>query len=185
MTTRETPKSEVPPLDDGRGNDSIERNLAMVADIEARALAERSIGEKIGDKVAGVIGSMPFVLFHFVWFSTWLALNLGAIPGWKPFDPYPFGLLTLVVSLEAIFLSLFLLISQNRMTRQADKRSHLDFQINLLAEEESTRTLRMIERIAEKVGVPKEEWECAPDLDKPTDIVRLASGVDKHIPDSS
>lgn len=185
MTTREKPKSEETPPENSRGNDSIERNLAVVADIEARALAERSLGEKVGDKVSGVIGSMPFVLFHFVWFSTWLALNLGAIPGWKPFDPYPFGLLTLVVSLEAIFLSLFLLISQNRMTRQADNRSHLDLQINLLAEEEATRSLRLLERIAAQVGVPKEDGEGSPDLDKPTDIVGLAAGVDKHIPNSS
>lgn len=187
MTKREAPRPDSKPAAPAaaRGNDSVERNLAVVADIEARALAERTLGEKIGDKVSSLIGSMPFVLFHFAWFATWLALNLGAIPGWKPFDPYPFGLLTLVVSLEAIFLSLFLLISQNRMTRQADKRSHLDLQINMLAEEESTRTLRLIERIADKVGVPKDNSESSPDLDHSTDVARLASGVDRRIPDSS
>jgi len=109
-------------------------------------------------------------------------LKLGAIPGFKPFDEFPFGLLTLVVSLEAIFLSLFLLISQNRMTRQADKRAHLDLQINLLAEAETTKILRMLERIADKVGVEMEAEEA--DLDQPTDIVRLATRVEKHIPES-
>ena len=83
-----------------------------------------------------------------------------------------------------IFLSLFLLISQNRMTRQADKRSHLDLQINLLAEAETTKNLRLLEQIAEKVGVPRDEQPGA-DLDQPTDIVRLATRVEKHIPESS
>src|SRR6187399_2176015 len=148
---------------------TIEGNLRHIAELEEKALATRSPGEKIGDAASRLIGSMPFVLFHLVWFAGWIVLNLGAVPGIKPFDEFPFGLLTLVVSLEAIFLSLFLLISQNRMTRQADKRAHLDLQINLLAEAETTKILRMLEQIADKVGVSKDE-QPAPDLDQPTDI---------------
>lgn len=167
-----------------RADPSIEHNVKLIAELEERALATRSVGEKIGDAASRVIGSMPFVVFHLIWFAAWILLNLGAIPGIEPFDEFPFGLLTLVVSLEAIFLSLFLLISQNRMTRQADKRSHLDLQINLLAEAETTKILRMLEAIADKVGVSEEERP-APDLDQPTDIVRLATRVEKHIPESS
>src|SRR5215203_197095 len=115
-----------------RDDPSIEHNVRLVAELEEQALATRSSGEKIGDAASRAIGSMPFVLGHSVWFAAWILLNLGAFPGIEPFDEFPFGLLTLVVSLEAIFLSLFLLISQNRMTRQADKRAHLDLQINLL-----------------------------------------------------
>jgi uncharacterized membrane protein len=170
-----------PPPD---GDDAtIESNVRVVAELEERALAARSLGEKIGDGAARLIGSMPFVLFHLVWFVGWIALNLRLIPSIHPFDPFPFGLLTLVVSLEAIFLSLFLLISQNRMTRQADKRAHLDLQINMLAEAETTKVLRMLERIGDQVGVPKEET--SPDLDKPTDVARLATDVEKKIPESS
>jgi uncharacterized membrane protein len=177
--------TETPERPDGeRADPSIEHNIQLVAELEEKALATRSVGEKIGDGASRLIGSMPFVIFHLVWFAAWIALNLGAIPGMKPFDEFPFGLLTLVVSLEAIFLSLFLLISQNRMTRQADKRSHLDLQINLLAEAETTKILRMLEAIADKVGVSEEERP-APDLDQPTDIVQLATRVEKHIPESS
>jgi len=177
--------TETPERPDGKRDDtSIEHNIQLIAELEEKALATRSVGEKIGDAASRLIGSMPFVLFHLVWFAAWIALNLGAIPGIKPFDEFPFGLLTLVVSLEAIFLSLFLLISQNRMTRQADKRSHLDLQINLLAEAETTKILRMLEQIAGKVGVPKEERP-APDLDQTTDIVGLATRVEKRIPESS
>ena len=167
-----------------RDDPTIERNVRLVADLEKRALAGRSLGEKIGDSASRLIGSMPFVVFHFVWFAVWIALNLRAIPAVKPFDPFPFGLLTLVVSLEAIFLSLFLLISQNRMTRQADKRAHLDLQINLLDEAETTKVLRLLERIAEKVGVPGDA-ESSPDLVETTDIVRLATRVETKIPESS
>jgi uncharacterized membrane protein len=167
-----------------RDDPSIEHNVRLVAELEEKALATRSVGEKIGDAASRLIGSMPFVLFHFVWFAAWILVNLGAVPGIRPFDEFPFGLLTLVVSLEAIFLSLFLLISQNRMTRQADKRAHLDLQINLLAEAETTRNMQLLERIADKVGVSKEE-QPAPDLDQPTDIIRLATRVEKHIPESS
>jgi uncharacterized membrane protein len=167
-----------------REHPSIEQNIRLIAELEEKALATRSLGEKIGDAASRVIGSMPFVLAHFVWFAAWILLNLGAIPGIEPFDEFPFGLLTLVVSLEAIFLSLFLLISQNRMTRQADKRAHLDLQINLLAEAETTKILRMLEKIADKVGVSKEE-QPTPDLDQPTDIVTLATRVEKQIPESS
>ena len=71
----------------------------------------------------------------------------------EPFDPYPFSLLTMIVSLEAIFLSIWILISQNQMTRQADRREHLDLQINLLAEQESTATLRAVHGIAHHLGV--------------------------------
>src|SRR5207237_2261372 len=139
--------SERPQKD--RDDPSIEHNVRLVAELEEKALATRSVGEKIGDAASRLIGSMPFVLFHFVWFAAWILVNLGVVPGIRPFDEFPFGLLTLVVSLEAIFLSLFLLISQNRMTRQADKRAHLDLQINLLAEAETTRNMQLLERIAD------------------------------------
>jgi uncharacterized membrane protein len=79
-------------------------------------------------------------------------LNLGWF-GLKPFDPYPFGLLTMIVSLEAIFLSTFVLISQNRMQAAADERADLDLQINLLAEHEVTRLIKLVDAIASKLEV--------------------------------
>jgi uncharacterized membrane protein len=179
MEKRASPKT-VPDRDEP----TIEENLQMVAEIEERALKARSWGERVGDRVSSVIGSMPFVGFHAVWFLVWIGCNVGWVPGVKPWDPFPFGLLTLVVSLEAIFLSLFLLISQNRMNRQADKRSHLDLQINLLGEAESTKILRMLERIADQVGVQK-ETNAGGDLDTRTDILSLAARVEEKIPDSS
>ncbi len=83
---------------------------------------------------------MGFIVFHVIWFAVWLALNLRS-KGASAFDPFPFAFLTMIVSLESIFLSLFILMSQNRTGIQADQRNHRDFQINLLAENENTKNL--------------------------------------------
>jgi len=99
---------------------------------------------RVADAITKVAGSMTFVYVHVVWFGLWIILRV---------ERYPFGLLTMIVSLEAIFLSIFVLISQNRLTRQADRRAHLDLQINLLAEQEATMTLRLLQRICRHLGL--------------------------------
>ena len=91
-----------------------------------------------------------FVWVHMIWFGAWVILNV--LPGIPHFDLFPFTFLTLVVSLEAIFLSTFILISQNHETRLSERRNQLDLQINLLTEQENTKMLKLLERIAEKVG---------------------------------
>jgi len=91
-----------------------------------------------------------FVWVHMIWFGAWVILNV--LPGIPHFDLFPFTFLTLVVSLEAIFLSTFILLSQNHETRLSERRNQLDLQINLLTEQENTKMLKLLERIAEKVG---------------------------------
>jgi uncharacterized membrane protein len=108
---------------------------------------------------------MSFVFFHVIWFGIWIALNLG-IFGIKPFDPFPFGLLTMVVSLEAIFLSTFVLISQNRFSAEADRRADLDLQMGLLTEYELTRTLKMLDAIQDKKGIENDSDQELLDLEK-------------------
>jgi uncharacterized membrane protein len=122
-------------------------------------------------------------VIHLVWFAGWIIINGGFIRRVKPFDPFPFSLLTMIVSLEAIFLSIWILISQNQMSRQADRREHLDLQVNLLAEQESTATLRVVNRIAQHLGL--DVSDCATDvaLTRETDIEHLASAVDETLPE--
>lgn len=110
---------------------------------------------------------MGFFYAHVAWFGLWILINCGLIPGLPAFDPFPFGLLTMIVSLEAIFLSTFVLISQNRQAHLADLREGLDLQIDLLAEHEVTRMLRLVDGIAQKLGVegatdPEIEQLCEP-----------------------
>lgn len=105
------------------------------------------------DAITGFAGSMRFVRLHIVWFALWIVVNVGLLGITREFDPYPFGLLTLVVSLEAIFLSTFVLITQNRQAKASEIRSELDYRTNVMAERENDVIMRALQRIAEKDGI--------------------------------
>ena len=95
------------------------------------------------------------MLFHVAWFAAWMVVNARGVGPIRPFDPFPYPLLTMVVSLESIFLSLLVLASQNQLSRQADKRAHLDLQVDLLAEREMTTVLQLLQDIAVHLKVPE------------------------------
>jgi len=130
----------------------VDRNIATIARLRDEAEQAKSLQERGADVITRFSGSMTFVYIHAAWFTAWIVVNLGLVR-LPPFDPYPFGLLTLIVSLEAIFLSTFVLLSQNRQAALADHRADLDLQINLLAEYEITRILSLVDRIADKLGI--------------------------------
>ena len=163
-------------------------NIEKIADLEATQLNQRSMIERVGDRLVAVAGTGTFALLHAVWFAAWIVVNVGWLQRWAPgiarFDPYPFNLLTMVVSLEAIFITIGVMISQNRMTRLGDRRAHLDLQINLLAEQESTATLRLLARIAERLGIEPEQavqHERAT-LEAETDVKELVTELDQKLP---
>lgn len=136
------------------GNSTISgSNVAAIMALEHDALNARSGSERFSDAVARKAGTIWFISAHAVWFVLWILLNAGLVPGVPVFDPYPYQFLTFVVSLEAIFLSLFILMSQNRGSRQADSRGHLDLQINLLAEQEATKMLQMLQSLCRYHGL--------------------------------
>jgi uncharacterized membrane protein len=121
------------------------------------------------------------LVLHVLWFGAWVTVNSGVVGGIRPFDPFPFPFLTMTVSLEAIFLALFVLASQNRLSRQADKRSHLDLQIDLLAEREMTAVLHLLQDIASHLRVETSVTtpEQLRDLMKKTDLKRLANRMEE------
>jgi len=131
----------------------LEENVEAIKRWERAILQGRSTAEQISDWIACKAGSGPALILHVAWFGGWVILNVGAIPGIRPFDRFPFPFLTMTVSLEAIFLALFVLASQTRPARQADKRSHLDLQIDLLAEREMTAVLQLLQDIAHHLDV--------------------------------
>lgn len=147
---------------------TIRQHIEAVHRRRARDEERRTVAERVADTIAAFSGSMRFVVLHTIWFGAWIAVNVGDPPIWG-FDPYPFGLLTMIVSLEAIFLSTFVLIAQNRLARAADRRADLDLQINLLAEHEVTRLLRRVDAIALKLGADVEDEDRALERDTPTD----------------
>lgn len=134
--------------------DILDRNIRTLVEIRRQAERKKSIQERAADAITTFTGSMLFVYIHLLWIGGWIVYNLGWL-GLRPFDPYPFGLLTMIGSLEAIFLSTFVLISQNRMAAVADKRAELDLQINLLAEHEVTQVLTLTDAIAQHLGVKR------------------------------
>src|SRR3954447_9113495 len=135
-------------------------DLAQVVDRNIKALLEhrreqegsRNREERIADAITRFTGSMRFVYIHLVVFGAWIIINLGWIPGIPRFDR-SFVVLAMLASVEAIFLSTFVLISQNRMSSAADKRAELDLQISLLAEHEVTKIAELVARMADKLGV--------------------------------
>ena len=127
-----------------------EQNVETVTRLEEAAREQRTATDRVAEKIAKFCGSMTFVWVHVVWFGGWILFNL--IPGIRHVDPFPFTFLTLIVSLEAIFLSTFILISQNLDSRISERRSHLDLQLNLLSEQENTKMIVMLHAIAAKVG---------------------------------
>ncbi len=147
--------------------DIIEQNISMIYELRNRALACRTREERIADGITVFSGRMSFLYMHAVWFAIWIVVNLGFF-GLKPFDPFPFGLLTMIVSLEAIFLATFVLISQNRTSAEADHRADLALQINLLTEHEITRIIRMLDTIQHQLGI---------DNERDTELVQLEQYV--------
>lgn len=161
-----------------RGNDTltrvVERNIRRIAQLRRQADESRTLQDKVADAITAFVGSMAFVYLHGIFFLVWIWINLH-MGQKRAIDPYPFQLLTLGVSLEAIFLSTFVLVSQNRMQATGDDRDDLDLQVDLLAEYEITRSLRLIRAMAEKMGIQEAE---DPELDelghaiKPQNILR-------------
>lgn len=146
---------------DERGGEARESELAGVVRRNIRTLLEarnrveqrKSREERIADAITAFTGSMRFVYLHAALVGGWIVVNLGLVPGIRPFDPFPFVMLAMIASVEAIFLSTFVLISQNRMAALADRRADLDVQINLLAEHEITRLIELTDLIAHRLGV--------------------------------
>src|SRR3954468_5792363 len=125
-------------------------NLAIGA-IKAQHAAYRSPLERFVDRLSGSAGAPPFLVAHVLWFGVWIAWNTGLL-GLRKFDPYPFGFLTMVVSLEAIFLSIFVLMAQQREAAIAELREELGLQVSLRVEQEVTKTLQLVAGLYTRLG---------------------------------
>lgn len=149
-------KTDIPK---SQGVQATERRRQFFKSFEAKSLRSRSILTQISDDLTEICGSTPFLIFHIIIFASWIALNTNIIPGTVPFDPFPFGLLTMVVSLEAIFLAIFILVSQNRSAYVNTLREEVHLRVNLIAEEEITKVLEVLADIRKHVGMRKPDSE--------------------------
>lgn len=151
----------------------IEKNIRTIIHLRTKAERERSLQGRIADAITSFSGRMIFAYLHIIWFGIWILLNTGRF-GLRAFDPFPYGLLTMIVSLEAIFLSTFVLISQNRLGEETERRADLDLHIGLLTEHELTRVLQMLDAIQDKMGIVDHANSELADLEmetKPEDVL--------------
>lgn len=133
--------------------EKLQRHQEKIESFRANLDKKRTFVDRVADEINETFGSITFFFWNAIFFVVWIVLNTNILPGVVAFDPYPFGLLTMVVSLEAIFLSVFVLISQNRQARIADLREELDLQINRIAEKEITKLIQMQAIVMKHLGI--------------------------------
>ena len=161
-----------------------QQNIDAIAKLEHEALGRRTITERVSEVITKIVGNMTFLLAQLVLISSWILVNLQLIPGVSAFDPFPFGVLALIVSSEGVFLTIFVLISQSRMARQADRRSHLGLQVSMLSEQELTTILQMLQKLCQHMGVNVESSEQqVQSFTKTTEIHKLASELEDKLPE--
>jgi len=139
-------------------NSSLRRNIEVLRRRREDEEAAAGVEERIANAITRFSGSMRFVYAHAAVYGSWIVANLGGIPGLRPWDP-TFVVLAMIASVEAIFLSTFILITQNRMAASADRRAELDVQISLLAEAEITKLVELVSEIAARMDVPAAQLE--------------------------
>jgi uncharacterized membrane protein len=152
--------------------------------LKAQHNAERGLVEAAADSLNQLAASTPFLLLHVAWFAVWIPWNLGWL-GFTPFDPFPFGLLTMIVSLEAIFLSIFVLMAQKRESAIAELREELALQVNLRIEEESTKTLQLVAGLYTRLGHRVAEDPELADMMQPLDVAGLERALAAQIAEAA
>jgi uncharacterized membrane protein len=159
-------------------------NINAIAKLEHDALGRRTVSERVSDTITKLVGNVGFLLAQVILIAIWSLVNLHVIPGLKAFDPFPFGVLALIVSSESVFLTIFVLISQSRMARQSERRSHLDLQVGMLSEQELTTILQMLQKLCQHVGVnvdsSNQEVQA---FSKTTDVHKLAVELQDKLPE--
>ena len=170
-------------MSEAREPSPTQKNVSTVSRLEREALEMRSMAERISDTITRATGSFASISLHVAALTGWIVVNAGWLPGVEPFDPFPFGVLTLIVSTEGVLFAIVILISQNRMVRQSERRAHLDLQVDLLAEQEATLVLHQLQRIARNLGLEPDERDVeARALIEQTDVNRMVRNLEKSLP---
>jgi len=162
-------------------SDRLQYRQRIVKSFESKANKNRTVSEKIADTMTERFGSMAFFIINALWFFCWILINTNLIPGVKPFDPFPFGLLTMIVSLEAIFLAIIVLISQNRASKIDDIREEIGLQMTTIAEEEITKIMKLQVMLLKKQGIDLSDDKELQQMLQPTDKGRIEKKLEKDL----
>ena len=157
----------------------LERNIQTLMERRQREKERAGPQERIAEAITRFAGSMKFIYLHLVYFGAWILINAGIFPVIRPFDP-TFVILAILASVEAIFLSTFVLITQNRMSAIAERQSDLHLQVGLLAEHEITRLITLVSEVARKLGIDPEESADLADLEKDVSPEQVLDRIDEH-----
>jgi uncharacterized membrane protein len=183
MTNRNrTPHDEPAAHQEAATPKAVIENIQRISELEAAARRELTGSERIGKRITDFVGTLRFVVLHVVLFATWAIWNL-YVPEHLQFDPYPFGLMTMLLSLESVSLVAFVLITQNRMMLHTERRDHLGLQVSMLTEQELTMVLRLLGRLCEHAGIPAESdhQRRVEDLMQETDVHHVVEKLDEEL----
>ncbi|MET0483434.1 MAG: DUF1003 domain-containing protein [Aestuariivirgaceae bacterium] len=159
-----------------------EANIDAIIRLEAEQEERVSHTDRLSEAIGQFAGTTTFVVLQIVWVSVWISMNSSLLESMPKFDPFPFPLLSMILALEAVLLTGFVLIRQNRMGAKADQRSHLDLQINLLAEKEATKVLQLLQRISRHLGVAEDVSDReSQELGKDTEVEDLARDLRRNL----
>ncbi len=161
--------------------ETVQRRRKAIKSFKAKADAKRSSSDKFADLLTAKFGTVSFLAINVIWFATWISINTGLVPGVEPFDPFPFGLLTMVVSLEAIILAIIVLISQNREGRVNELREEIELQLNTIAEGELTKLMGLMAVLLEKNGVNIDDDPELQKMLKPIDSAELVRQLEHEL----
>jgi uncharacterized membrane protein len=168
-----------------QGSEHTQSHIDSIAKQETEFMEKRTLSERAGDLVAGFAGSLVFVMIHALLVLSWILVNAHGVPGIPQFDPYPFSLLGLMVAVEAVVLSSFILMRQNRMTKRAERRDQLNLQIDLIAEKEVTKLLQMVRAICAHLGLHQiAEDEELKEFTQATSVETLTQRIDDTLPEA-
>jgi len=158
------------------GHEQSDQVTKTIEDILKVESLERTYTESIADAITTFFGSIAFIWLHVLWFSLWIIFNLRGW-GFEPVDPFPFTFLTMIVSLEAIFLSAFILMSENRQGRLADRRARVNLQVDVISEREITKLMELVMDIHSQLGIKKPVDDELESMQKPTNIDHLTDAA--------
>lgn len=156
----------------------------MITHLKQKAISSRTSVERIADVIARNFGSVSFLFSNVIFFVVWIIINLGCVPQITPFDPFPFGLLTMMVSLEAILLTIFVLISQTSLEKYWDIQENIDLFYEIYTEAEITKLVELTKLIAEKNGIKLDEDEELREIQKPINIEEIKSMFEAKLLDN-
>lgn len=158
----------------------VRKERHLIKSIKAKADAKRSLSEEIADWTTAKSGSVLFLVVNIIFFTVWMVINLD-LTSIAPFDPFPFGLLTMIVSLEAIMLAIFVLISQNREEKVNDLRDEIALQVEIISEKKIIKILELLNKILEKNRIDTEKDGAAQEMLQPTNIGKIEEILEKQV----